>query len=114
MNDQAKHAIQQALIMLAVAAVAVLIDQQFTILESLVGHDYAILWSGLIAALLTAVIRGLEGMLDQRRAARGRVIPSDVPYDFVKQQVIQTPQLGYVDARNNDIYLTPEAPAPTG
>lgn len=105
MNDPAKHAIQQALIMLAVACGAVLIDQRFTILEDRVGREYAILWSGLIAALITAVIRGVEGMLDQRRATLGKVIPSDVPYGFVRRQVLQYPQLGHIESKTEDIYV---------
>lgn len=83
MSPQVLHALKQAGIMVAIAALGALIQSQTDVLQAL---QIDPIWWPVIGAALAAAVRWFEGLMDADRAEAGIVVPSDVAYDYLKEQ----------------------------
>jgi hypothetical protein len=77
MSPQVEHALKYALLFAAIGALGALNDHL-----DVLNLDPQ--WVILVAALLPALIRVLEGMQDATRAAKFDVLPRDVGYQELK------------------------------
>lgn len=80
MNSQVQHSLKMAGVMMAIAALGSFIESYTNVLQA-IGVDPV--WWPIIGAALTAAVRWFEGVRDGKRAAEGRLIPSDVAYSEV-------------------------------
>lgn len=81
MSPQVIHALKQAVIMVAIAALGSLVQSQTDILAALQVNP---VWWPVVGAALAGAVRWFEGARDGVRARAGDIVPADVGYQEVK------------------------------
>src|SRR5215218_9211575 len=85
MSPQVLHSLRQVAILIAIAALGVVAEQATGILSQ-TGLDPV--WYSVVMSAIAAVLRWLEGVRDANRAEAGKVIESDVAFNYVKNAAV--------------------------
>ena len=115
MTPQVAHSLRQYLIMIVLAALGVVVENQTGIIDAVLaainlGDPYRGFVEPMILALFASSVRWIEGLRDASRAEEGKVIESDVAYTLI-EELAENPSVPQVEwGHGNDIYVTePEA-----
>ncbi len=109
MSPQLSHALRQYLIMLATAVVVFVAENQTGFIEAVfagIGMEpgVAVIFKPIVIAGFAGLVRAAEGFLDARRAEQGKIIESDVAYDYL-EQLAENPSIPQVQADGDTIYV---------
>lgn len=109
MTPQVIHSLRQYLIMIVLAALGVVVQNQTGILNDIfsaigLSEPYAGFLAPIILTALAASVRWVEGLRDSKRAEEGHIIPADVAYQSLAD-LADNPSVPQVEAIGDDIYV---------
>jgi hypothetical protein len=109
MSPQLQHALLRALLMIILAALGIAGSEAAGIITAL-GAD-PLLYGGIVAAVIAAATRAVEGHLDANRAAEGLVQKSDVGFQTVAELAIDpvVPDVFFVNREKTVVQVPPPA-----
>jgi hypothetical protein len=95
--------------MLAAAVLAFVVENQTGFIDAIfasinLAPESAAIFKPIVIAAFAGLVRAAEGFLDARRAEQGKIIESDVAYDYL-EQLAENPSIPQVQADGDTIYV---------